>query len=115
MFRKHIKSFTTGFVALVLAGSVSASPIAPDASGMQRVIHKGGSVITGNYIAPVNDKVEGSVSVYNLFSLETESCGILDFQAGMIGVICTNCQQNTAVLKGCTIPRTNIGWKLSNG
>ena len=112
---KSTKSLLAGFAALALVGSASAGALSPDTQGMQKVIHKNGVVVTGRYIAPVNEKVEGSVSVYNLFSLETEACGTLDFQAGMTGVICTNCQQNTAVMKGCSIPRTNTDWMLSNG
>ena len=112
---KQTKSLLAGIAILTFAGSASAVVLSPDAQGMQKVIHKSGVVVTGKYIAPVNEKVEGPVSVYNLFSLETEACGILDFQAGMTGVVCTNCQQNTAVIKDCSIPRTNVGWMLSSG
>ena len=115
MSQKHMKSILTAMAVLAFSGAAAGSSLSPDAQGMQKVIHSSGVEVTGKYIAPVNDKIEGPVSIYNLFSLQTEACGTLDFQAGMMGVICTNCQQNTAVMKGCSIPRNNAGWKLSNG
>ena len=112
MLLKQIQSAVAGAALLALTGISLAAPVGPDAQGMQKVIHNDGTIVSGRYIAPVNEKVEGPVSVYNLFSLDTQTCGILDFQAGMTGVICTNCQQNTAVLKGCNIPRSQSGWHL---
>ncbi|WP_281646380.1 hypothetical protein [Parendozoicomonas sp. Alg238-R29] len=97
------------FVILTLSVSAKADELGTPE--VKNVIHNSGAVISGMLI---RDKLnpDGPVSAINLFSLNTEHCGILDFEASLAGLTCTNCRTNSAVLKSCNIPRTNVGWHL---
>ncbi|CAM3473221.1 hypothetical protein [Parendozoicomonas haliclonae] len=99
------KSLTT--LTLILALSLPVATI--QASDI--VIHDSGARIAGELIWSESPAAQAPVSTLALFSLKTENCGTLDFQASMAGLICVNCTQNTGVLKQCQIPRENKGWR----
>ena len=91
--------------------ALSSQPGSPEPEGVKQVTHSSGARISGQLIKG-DTLFDAPVSAVNLFSLNTESCGVLDFEVSQAGLTCTNCRANTAVLKNCTIPRDNAGWRL---
>ncbi|MTI13034.1 hypothetical protein [Sansalvadorimonas verongulae] len=91
--------------------ALSSQALPPDTQGFGKVVHSSGVSISGLWIKE-DRHFSAPISAFNLFSLDTKSCGILDFELSLTGLTCTNCRTNTAILKSCNIPRDNTGWHL---
>ncbi len=110
------KNIISVAAALLILSPVQASDVTASkqaSQSRQHVIHNNGEHLYGLLIKKNNERFLGPISAIHLFSLKTEQCGILDFQASRAGLICTNCRENTAVLKTCHIPRSQVGWHLA--
>ena len=109
MFRKKTKSL---FIIAGLTAWVSIPASAEALNEVGNFIHSSGETVSGLLITENTERRLGPISTLNLYSLKTEFCGILDFQASPVGLTCLNCRENSAVLTECRIPRTNSGWHL---
>ena len=95
--------------APLLATSVQASPLGEKVIGS--VVHNDGTQVSG-LLTKHDFNKDAPLSAINLYSLSTEACGVLKFEASQAGLICTNCETNSAALKGCSLPESNTGWSL---
>lgn len=93
----------------LLSTSVQASSLGSQAK--EQVIHNGETRVSG-LLTKHDFNKDAPLSAIHLYSLSTENCGVLKFEASQAGLICTNCETNSAVLKGCNLPESNTGWSL---